>query len=125
MMEQLIEQLLANLDSPTLDRLPCFIDRPDKIQFRIGFNKGPKIGFQQETGELYYLVFMDEKDGHYQYPIISGSDRFYICQSIYQKIRTLLNDPLYTKMVEERITILLKNVVNLVKPIITAASKKE
>jgi hypothetical protein len=124
-MEQLIEQLLANLDSPTLDILPCYIDRPDKIQFRIGFNKGPKIGFQQETGDLYYLVFMDEKDGYYQYPIISGSDSFHVCQSIYHKIRMLVSDPLYTKMVEERISILLKNVLNLVKPIMTAASPKE
>lgn len=124
-MEQLIEQLLSNLDSPALDILPCFYDRPDQIQFRIGLNDGPQISFNQENGELYYLIFIDEKGNRYNHPIILGGDQFFICQSIYQKIRAMYRDPGYSKMIEERIGILLKNVVNIVTPIIAASSKQK
>lgn len=127
-MEQEIEKLLANLGSSTIKRLPYFLDQArdiNDINFRIGLNEGPQISFKPETKELYYLTVRDENQRMYQHPISVNSDQFMKCQSIRDSIYSLNQDDAYRKMVNEKIEILLTNVVNLVKPIIARLPKEE
>ncbi len=125
-MEQLIDQLLASLDNATLNRLPCFYDHPGQIQFRIGLNSGgPHIIFKPEVQDVYNLNLRNNNDEFYSYPISVDSERFQLCQSIYQNIRTLCNQSDYSKNVEKNIGILLTNVDNLVKPIFIKLAEKK
>jgi hypothetical protein len=126
-MKQEIENLLANLDSPTINSLPCFLDQAKNIHdinFRIGLNEGPQISFSPETKELYYLTIRDENQRMYQHPILIGSEQFMKCQNIRDAIYTLNRTPGYSEMVKQKIGILLTNVVNIVKPIIARLSKE-
>lgn len=120
-MENEIEKLLATLDSSTINSLPCFYDQArsiNDINFRIGLNEGPQISFRPETQEMYYLTIRDENQRMYQHPILIGSEHFMKCQKIRDVIYNLNRTSGYSEMVEQKIGILLTNVVNLVKPII-------
>lgn len=127
-MEQEIENLLANIDSSTINKLPCFLDQArniSDINFRIGLNEGPQISFKPETEEMYYLTVRDESQKVYQHPITIGSEQFMKCQKIRDAIYSLNQNEEYRKMVNEKIGILLTNVANLVKPIIARLPKEE
>ncbi len=126
-MEQEIENLLANLDSSTINSLPCFLDQArniNDINFRIGLNDGPQVSFRPETQEMYYLTIRDENQRMYQHPILIGSEQFMKCQKIRNAISALNQTEEYSKMVEQKIGILLTNVVNIVKPIIARLPKE-
>jgi len=126
-MEQEIESLLANLDSSTINSLPCFIDQArniNDINFRIGLSEGPQISFKPETQEMYYLTIRDENQRIYQHPILIGSEQFMKCQKIRDAIYALNQTKGYSEMVEQKIGILLTNVVNIIKPIIARLPKE-
>ena len=126
-MEQEIENLLANLDSSTINSLPCFLDQArniNDINFRIGLNEGPQVSFRPETQEMYYLTIRDENQRMYQHPILIGSEQFMKCQKIRNAIYALNQTVGYSEMVEQKIGILLTNVVNIVKPIIARLPKE-
>lgn len=119
-MELEIEKLLNNLDSKgKLNILPCFYERPDKIQFRIGFNEGPKIEFQQETPDYYYLIVADEIGNLYRYAIHIGNKQFEKCQSIYHKIRVLCLNNEYSEYRENNIGIMITNLKQIIEPILS------
>ncbi len=126
-MEQEIENLLANLDSSTINSLPCFIDQAtniNDINFRIGLSEGPQILFRPETQSIYYLIIRDENQKDYQHPILIGSEQFMKCQKIRDSIYTLNQTQGYAEMVDQKIGILLSNIVNIVKPIIAILQKE-
>lgn len=126
-MEQEIESLLANLDSPTINSLPCFIDQArniNDINFRIGLSEGPQISFRPETQEMYYLIIRDENQKDYHHPILIGSVQFMKCQKIRDAIYALNQTQGYSEMVDQKIGILLTNLVNIVKPIIARLPKE-
>ncbi len=127
-MHQAIEELLAILDSSTINHLPCFIEQArniNDINFRIGLSEGPQISFRQAAQEMYHLTVRDENHRTYQHPIIIGSEQFMKCQKIRDSIYALTQEEGYSKMREDKIEILLANVVNLVKPIIAKLPKEE
>ena len=126
-MEQEIENLLANLDSSTINSLPCFLDQArniNDINFRIGLSEGPQISFKPETQEMYYLTIRDENQKVYHHQILIGSEQFMKCQKIRDAIYALNQTQGYSEMVNQKIGILLTNVVNIVKPIIARLPKE-
>lgn len=120
-MEQAIEDLLLQLDSETLNRFPCFYDRPDVIQFRIGLNKGPHIIFHSEIEGTYILIIKDENDKSVNYEI--SKDQFQQCQNISSRIRNLCMNNEYIKMRDDNLPIMISTLVAAIKPVIAKKYK--
>lgn len=124
-MENEIKNLIADLKSKeTLNVIPCFYDRPDQIQFRIGFVDGPKIEFKQETADYYYLIVSDEDGRNYTYSIHKDIKQFEDCQEIFINLRTLCDSEEYPKYREKNIGIMITNLKNLIEPILSRISFK-
>lgn len=117
-MEQVIKELLLQLNSSAIDRFPCFNDRPDIIQFRIGRNDGPQITFHPDSTDSFILYIRDEKDNDVRYSISIRDEEFSYCQEINSKIRRLCNDKGYIKTRDENLSIMLSTLIAAIKPII-------
>jgi hypothetical protein len=121
-MDQLIEQLLANIDSEEIKAFPCYYG-PDDIQFRLGLNSsGPIMKFENDNATGYYLYFRNEQeDEKYTYQVIKGGELFNKCQSIYRRIRVLCNNPTYTIARDEDTGVMYRNLINIITPILSKA----
>lgn len=124
-MEQLIEQLLSELDSEIVDKLPCVVDPGLTPNFRIGFDKGPQITFGIELPETYFLTVKGEIGELYRYPILVGSDQFIKCRNIEQRISAIYQDSVYTELVEDTIEIQSGIIKKLIQPIIEEETNEE
>ena len=127
-MDEEIEKLLAILNSQTIRILPCFTDQAwdiTDINFRIGLAEGPQISFRRETSESCCLSIRDEKGETYMHPVVIGSDEFIKCRNVAEAIFKLNSDAGYRNMVNDKIEVLLGNLVSLVQPIIARLPPKK
>lgn len=124
-MEQLIDQLLSELDSEIVDKLPCVVEPGLTPNFRIGLDKGPQITFGIEIPETYFLTVKEELGELYRYPILVGSDQFIKCRNIEQRISVLDRDSVYTELVEDNIDIQSGIITKLIQPIIEEETNEE
>lgn len=125
-MEQEIEYLLANLESSTINSLPCYYDgdrNNNEINFRIGLKEGPQIVFHSDMQNMYSLSIRDEHQNTYHHPILESSEHFIRCIKIRDLIINLVSTKEYVGMREQKIGLLLTNVVSIVKPIIANLPK--
>lgn len=125
-MEQLIKQLLSELDSELVDKLPCVIDPGLTPNFRIGFDKGPQITFGIELPETYFLTVKEEIGELYRFPILVGSDQFIKCRNIEQRISALYRDSVYTELIEDDTIETQSGIIKkLIQPIIEEETNEE
>lgn len=124
-MEQLIDQLLSELDSELVDKLPCVVEPGLTPNFRIGLDKGPQITFGIEIPETYFLTVKEEIGELYRYQILVGSDQFIKCRNIEQRISALYRDSVYTELVEDDIDNQSGIITKLIQPIIEEETNEE